>query len=385
MRVDPNGGRSWPPLGDGRCWGVYVHVPWCRVRCPYCAFYVVPDRGAPEWRPFVDRILGERDLRAFPGRPSTLSFGGGTPSRLPPDALAVLVAGLAPTGEVSSEANPEDVTPEWLTGALAAGIDRLSLGVQSFDPAVAGRLGRLHTAREADEVCRRVAASGVRSWSVDLIFAVPGQTLADLDADLDRVLDLGAPHVSVYGLTVEDGTPFAKIGLRPADDDQWRAMYDRIVARLSAAGIERYEVSNFAREGHRSAHNRLYWSDAPYLGLGPSAHGYAPDGERWVNVPDLGRYLREADPTAHRERPEREQAAADYVVGALRAVEGLDLGRMRARWGLEPDPEVVARLERGGLVRAHRDRVALTDQGFPVCDAVQAALTGSWVDGERLS
>lgn len=357
-------------------WGAYVHVPWCRYRCPYCAFYVVPERGAPDWRPFVDRVLREHDERAheFPGRPLTLSFGGGTPSRLAPEGLAEIVGGLAPTGEISMEANPEDVDPAWLDAVLAAGVDRISLGVQSFDEAVARRLGRGLTVRRAEAVCREVAASGVRSWSADLIFGVPGQTLSAFDADLERVIALGAPHVSVYGLTIEEGTRFERAGIEPAPDDAWRAMYDRLVERLEAAGLLRYEVSNFARPGHRSEHNRLYWTDAPYMGLGPSAHGYAPSGERWVNVADLARYVAGPDPTVSRERPTPEQAATDLLVAGMRAVEGVDLARMARRTGRAVAPPALARLEREGLVERHGDRIALTRAGFPLCDSVVAYL-----------
>ena len=209
----------------------------------------------------------------------------------------------------------------------------------------------------------------------DLIFGVPGQTLEAFDADLQRVIDLGAPHVSVYGLTIEDGTRFARAGLRTAEDELWRAMYDRLVERLEDAGLLRYEVSNFARDGHRSAHNRLYWTDAPYLGLGPSAHGYAPDGERWANVADLRLYLASGDPTLTRERPKPRQAATDLLVAAMRAVEGVDLARMAARTGRVPSPAAVHRLVREGLVRRDGDRLALTRAGFPLCDSVVAFLS----------
>lgn len=367
-------------------WGAYVHVPWCRARCPYCAFAVEPLRGEPPWRPFVDRVLRELDQRrsAFPGRPQTAFFGGGTPSRLPPRALGRVIAALAPAGEVTAEVNPEDLDEAWVAGALAAGVTRLSLGVQSFDPAVAGRLGRAHTRRRAAAAIALVRASGVPTFSIDLIFAVPGQTLAQLDADLDHVVGEGVPHVSVYGLTIEDGTRFARARARGAlpagDDDAWRAMYDRLVARLHGAGVERYEVSNFARPGHRSAHNRLYWTDAPYLGLGPSAHGYAPDGARWANVRALADYLAAADPTETAERPDARTRATDLVVSSIRAVEGLDEGHLTARTGLAFDAREVGRLIHAGLVSRDGGRLALTELGFPVCDGVAARLVDALVD-----
>lgn len=366
-------------------YGAYVHVPWCRVRCPYCAFYVVPERGAPVWGPFVDRVLAERALRSteFPGAPATVYLGGGTPSRLLPEALARLIEGLAPVpgAEITAEANPEDVDADWLAGAIDAGVNRLSLGVQSFDPSTAGRLGRAHTSAEAGETVRLLARSALRSWSVDLIFAVPGQTLADLDVELDRIVDAGAPHVSIYGLTFEPGTKFERARARgrlvPVDDEAWRQMYDRIVERLEGAGLARYEVSNFGRVGHRSAHNRIYWTDQPYLGLGPSAHGYAPNGDRWANVADLARYLGSEDPTDSRETPDPDARAADLLVSCLRAAEGVDLAHLARRTGLAPSRQVTDALLGAGLVTASGTRLALTRQGYPVCDGVVGRLIES--------
>jgi oxygen-independent coproporphyrinogen-3 oxidase len=315
----------------------------------------------------------------FVDRPATLSFGGGTPSRLGPRDIATLVQALAPRGEVSFEANPEDVDEPWLAGVLDAGIDRLSLGVQSLQEPVAKRLGRAHTVADAHDAIARVARSGVRTWSVDLIFAVPGQTLHDLDRDLSAVLDAGAPHVSVYGLTIEPGTAFARATARgslvPVADEVWRDFYDHLVDRLTAAGLERYEVSNFARPGHRSEHNALYWSDAPYLGLGPSAHSYTPDGERWVAERDLAAWLPGLPVT--RERPSPRAAATDLIVSALRSVDGVDRSRLRARTGLDVEERTERLLVEHRLLHDAKDRLALTHAGFPLCDAVATKLVES--------
>lgn len=360
-------------------WGVYVHVPWCRARCPYCAFAVVPQAGPVDGGPFTDHVLRHlRDRRdPFPGDPATLFFGGGTPSRLPVRDLARIVAAVGPRGEVSVEANPEDVDDAWLSGVVRAGVGRISLGVQSFEPARAKRLGRARSSAVAREAVRRVA-DAVPTFSVDLMFAVPGEGADPLRRDLDTALDLGVPHVSLYGLTLEEGTRFhraaARGALPPVDPDAWRATYDGAVAHLRAAGVHRYEVSNFARPGHESAHNRLYWSDAPYLGLGPSAHGYLPDGRRTVEVADLDAWLATPDGTASAERPPPASAATDLLVSALRSVEGVDLARLRDRTGLAVPAAAIDALVAGGLLRREGPRVALTDDGFPVCDAVVAHL-----------
>lgn len=371
--------------------GLYVHIPWCRRRCPYCAFYVEVDRQTP-WPAFVDAVLREHALRSpefateTTGVEATSVFlGGGTPSRLPPASLSRLLAGLPRLAgaEVTAEANPEDVTPEWLDAAVSAGVNRLSVGVQTFDPRFAHLLNRACSVADAQETVRRIAAAGLHSWSIDVIFGLPGQSLADLDADLDRLLATEPPHVSLYGLTIEPGTPFERAHdrgkLDPADEDLWRAMYDRLVERLRAAGLERYEVSNFARPGHRSVHNRLYWTDQPYLGLGPSAHGYAPDGRRWRNIPDVAAYLVQPDPTIEEERPVGRDRALDLLVSALRHVDGVDRGHLARTTGHLPDDRVVDGLVREGLLVRDGDRIALTDAGFPVADGLAVRLADALV------
>jgi oxygen-independent coproporphyrinogen-3 oxidase len=364
-------------------WGVYVHVPWCRRRCPYCAFYVEVDRGADQVA-FVEAVLREHDRRraAFEalGAPVTLFFGGGTPSRLDPRLVGRIVdaIGLAAGAEVSLEANPEDLDPDRLSGLLAAGVTRLSIGMQTLDPTFARLLNRAGTVRDATDAIGRVAAAGFPSFSVDLMFALPGQTLADLDAELDRLLELGVPHVALYGLTFEEGTPFRRARdagrMTETDDDTWRAMYDRIAERLRGAGMRRYEISNYARPGHESRHNRLYWTDRPYLGLGPSAHGYAPDGARWHDVADLGAYLTRDDPTAEHELPSPLQAARDRLISGLRAAEGLPVDDL-VRRGVRLQPAARDALVAAGLLVPDPDRLILTDSGVAVADAVAERLS----------
>lgn len=362
-------------------WGVYVHVPWCRVRCPYCAFYVVPDRGEQRWGPFVDAVLRERELRSaqFPGRPRTIYLGGGTPSRLPAEALHRLIAGLDPreATEVTVEVNPEDLTPAWLDAALRAGVDRISLGVQTLHPRHARGLGRAHTPNEARAAMSLLQQAPLRSWSADLMFGLHEQGPAALSDDLDALLPFGPPHVSVYGLTIEPGTAFERAAERgqisPADEETWRALYTLLVERLAAAGLHRYEVSNFARAGHAAEHNQGYWTDRPYLGLGPAAHGYAPDGTRWSNVADLDAYLDRNDPTDHAERPQGEDRALDLLVSGLRSVHGLPWHRLAAT-GYAPSRAARDRLIASGHLLEHDGRMSLAPEGFYVADAVVRTL-----------
>lgn len=356
--------------------GVYVHVPWCRVRCPYCAFYVVPEGESEPFAAFVDRVLAEREAwrEAFPDPGVSVFLGGGTPSRLPMPELRRLIAGLdvAPGAEIGLEANPEDVEPAWLDAALEAGVTRVSVGVQSLQEGPARRLGRGHTLEQARRAVSLLARSPLRSWSMDLIFAVPGQDLEALDRDLDAVLDSGAPHVSLYGLTFEPDTPFERLRqrgrMRPVSDELWRRMYDRVVERLGQGGLHRYEVSNFARRGHRSVHNSGYWEGRPYLGLGPSAHGFAWDGRRWVNARDLSRWLAGEAPEI--EHPTDEEAAADLLLAGMRRVEGVDLRALAERTGHTVDEREQGLLARQGLLQVHDRQLALTHDGFPVADHV---------------
>lgn len=357
--------------------GIYVHVPWCRAICPYCAFDVVRDRGDVPWERYVDRVLEERELRRpeLPDRASTLYLGGGTPSRLPPLALARLVRGLAPHagGEITVEVNPEDAHQDWLSAARACGVTRISLGVQTTDPQGARLLGRGHTSPQAAAAISTVKLLGFPSWTADLMFALPGQTLDALDADLDTLLAWDPPHVSLYGLTFEPGTPFEARRLagklQPLPDDLWRTMYDRIVERLHAEGLERYEVSNFARPGHRSEHNRGYWTGRPYLGLGPGAHGFGISGRRWVNHADPARWLT-GDPTAHHESPTSEEAAIDHLLSALRAVEGVDLDQLSHDTGQGLEVTAVDGLIDEGLLLREGPRIRLGHDAFPIADAV---------------
>ncbi len=364
-------------------WGVYVHVPWCRVQCAYCAFHVTTGKAPPDPMPWRDGVLAEWAARrpAFPAAPPvTLYLGGGTPSRVDASTLGGLVRAVGATEEVTVEANPEDLDEAWLEGVVEAGVHRVSVGVQSFSPSLRKRLGRAWVDREPQAALGQVARSPLRSWSVDLIFAVPGQTLADLDHELDAIERIAPPHVALYGLTIEPGTALARAHARgqiqAVDDDLWRQLYDRLVERLQSMGLDRYEVSNFARPGHRSLHNQLYWNDRPYLGLGPAAHSYLPSGERSINAPHLPDYLLSPTEPAHLEQPDPIQRFTDTLVSGLRSVEGVDLHHLAAHTHLRPSDAAVSAL--GPLVvHEPSGRLRLTAEGFPLCDAIVARLAAA--------
>lgn len=359
----------------GSTYGIYVHAPWCRIHCPYCSFVVAVDPDPPFQR-WLDRCLQDFDRLAphYPGLADTVFVGGGTPSLVPAALLELLFAGLPtrPDAERTIEVNPGKLAPALLDAFLQAGVTRLSLGVQSFSPRIARRLGRGHTVAQARQLAGLVGGAGFQSWSVDLIFAVPSQTLAELDADLDEIERLAPPHVSLYGLEFHPGTPFARARdqgrMTPADEDAWRAQYDRIVSRLEAGGWERYEVSNFARPGHRARHNELVWRGGAYAGVGPGAHGLRPDGARTRQADTLDAWLEDAPGAL--ERPDARQGAVDFVLSTLRHVDGLPLAPLRHRFGLDVDARRLTGLIAAGLLGWGEGRLRLCPAGFPVADGL---------------
>jgi oxygen-independent coproporphyrinogen III oxidase len=355
-------------------YGVYVHLPWCRIRCPYCAFVVVADRDAPHVA-YTDALLREWALRRdrFPGPPSTVFFGGGTPSRTPVAEIRRVVRALDPHpgAEISLEANPDDLDHDALVALRDAGINRLSVGAQTFDPAVGRRISRVTSARRAAGVIE-AALPLFRSVSVDLIFAVWGQSPDTFAADLRRAVALGLSHVSLYGLTIEPGTPFDRAGLLPAADDPWADLYALAVDLLGAAGIRRYEVSNFARPGFRCVHNEHYWRARHWAGLGLGAHAWWPDGTRAVNTTDLATYLGAADPLATAEIPPPRALAAELIGSTLRHVDGLERATL-TRW-TALDTSLAPPHGAPPLATEDASGIRLLHDGFPVADTIGAHL-----------
>jgi oxygen-independent coproporphyrinogen-3 oxidase len=330
--------------------GVYVHVPFCRTRCPYCAFVLIESDGSLHDR-FVDKVCAE--IRRARPDARTLYFGGGTPSLLGAAAIGRIVEAVGGRPEeVTVEANPEGLSLEGLRGA---GVTRLTLGIQALDDALLKTLGREHDAEGA----RRAWQAASREFDnicVDLIFGVPGQTLAGWRRTLDEVRSWRPAHVSLYGLTYEKGTPFEKIRDRLAEEDE-RAMYEAAMDALS--DYHHYEISNWALPGYESRHNRAYWEGRPYLGFGPGAHSF--DGAmRWWNVSNVREYLAREDPVAGRETLTPEQRRVEGLLLGLRQDAGVELAEIPR--GLEPY------LERSG------GRVRLTRAGKCVADTVIARL-----------
>jgi len=373
--------------------GVYVHAPWCRTRCPYCAFNVYPERDA-RWEAWAGGVTREWADRApaflsFDGdRAHSVYLGGGTPSLARPELLAAILEAIprAEDAELTLEANPGGVDRARLRGWLDVGINRLSLGIQTFDERFAHLLNRGHTVGDARALCELVAESDLPTWSVDVIFGLPGQGIDELRQDLGAILALSPPHVSLYGLSYEPGTPFGRAHdqgrLRPLDPELWRAQYDLLVDTLEAGGWERYEVSNFARPGHRSRHNEATWRGGHYAGLGPGAHGFEPDGHRTVNRALPERWLEGWTET--RELPSPMEAAVDLVLSTLRHRDGLPLPWLLARTGCRVELRALRPLldpPRGAarLLLLEEDALRLTQNGFPLADGVVARVVDALV------
>lgn len=343
---------------------VYVHVPFCRHRCGYCDFTLIAGRDD-----LIDRYLSamnvevsrsETGFNVRQGRESidTLSFGGGTPTHLSPGQFQRLFEILqrrfdfSGAMEISVEANPLDVTDAMLDALVECGVNRLSLGVQSFHARELQLLERDHQAADIVNVVRR-ARRRIPNLSLDLIFGVPGQSLDEWRENLRRAIDLGVEHLSTYGLTFEDGTAFQtrrqRGELSPISNDDEAAMYELTIDVLADARFEHYEISNFARTTFRSRHNLTYWNGDPYYGFGPGAARYV-NGERATNNRSVLGWIADLEagrcPVRERETLEAEPRAREFLIMALRRLEGVGRGEFAERTGLNLDAIAQAELAR---------------------------------------
>jgi putative oxygen-independent coproporphyrinogen III oxidase len=410
-----------PTLAAGT--GVYLHVPFCLRRCHYCDFNTYADRAslipryvaalradiaavaaagptavapAREMASGSEPVGGDRGARASGSELvggdrgaraswpvfTSVFVGGGTPTLLPPDDLAAIlhdvaaVLPLAPDAEVTVEANPETVTVDQMRVLAAAGVNRVSLGAQSFARHVLAALGRWHeldAPLRALEACRR---AGISRLSLDLIYGTPGETDDDWTGSVRTALASGVDHMSAYALTVEPNTEYARrirngTAAEP-DDDVQAARMERVDAMASAAGLRRYELSNWARPGAESRHNRTYWRGGDWLGIGAGAHGHWR-GRRWWSVRSPERYVTAAlagrSTTAGDEVPDPDQRRVERLMMGLRVVEGVE------RRAIAPlDETVVRELSDAGLLRADDERIALTSDGMRLASAVTVRL-----------
>jgi len=363
---------------------LYLHIPFCRRKCPYCDFYSVPAR-AEALRAYPDLLLRHLDIAVGKGawnRPlATVFFGGGTPSLLPPrDVGRILekieiLCGLEPGAEITLEANPGTVSFHTLKEYREAGVNRLSLGIQSLGDDNLQLLGRLHTAAEAVSSADVARRSGFDNLAFDLMFGLPGQTVGALRRELDRMLKMEPAHLSCYGLTVEAETPFHHLHRRGdltlPDEEVFADHFLFIHDHLAEAGFDHYEISNYARQGMECRHNMNYWRRGPYLGIGAGAHSFFSRfwGERWEVPGDLETFRQQIeagrDPARRLERLTRRQAMGEALFLGLRCREGVAEADFLRRFGsgvAEAFPDAVARA--GSRLRLVEGRWRLDIEGW---------------------
>jgi len=376
--------------------GLYVHIPFCASRCSYCDFFStlrVSDMG----RQYVDAVVAEALLRCdeLRGDPvKTLYLGGGTPSQLPLPLLADLMKGLRAVfdlggvEELTIEANPDDVSPEWCGGIVALGVDRVSMGVQTFEDSILRLIGRRHTAVQVAEAVNRLRAAGISNISLDLIYGLPGQTVNSWKESVDKLLALNPQHVSAYGLTYEQGTRLwhqrERGDVIEVPEEQCLEMYQVLAECLQAAGYEHYEISNFALPGYYSRHNSSYWNDTPYLGLGAAAHSY--DGTvRRYNPADLDQYIevvKAGKPAFQTEELTLWERYDERVMLGLRTARGVDADLLRQDFGdqawqhftKDARPHIAA----GHLIVKDGNRYVLSRDGIMLSDAIIRDLMWNW-------
>ena len=378
--------------------GLYIHIPFCAIRCIYCGFYSTTHLNLRQQ--YVDAICHEMELRNVLGdvtEPiSTVYIGGGTPSQLTTAQLEQLFIYINKVygnqaEEITIEANPDDVTPEFAATLPRLGINRVSMGAQTFDDARLRFLHRRHTAAQVPVAVQRLRDAGIHNISIDLMYGFPNETLADWQHDIDAVLALNVEHLSAYCLMIEEGTPLAKMmrsgdcpsceersGLQgdcPLNEELEREMYELLIDRLTGAGYEHYEISNFAKPGYRSRHNSSYWHDVPYIGLGAAAHSYDGTCRSW-NVADIRKYMaaiKQGERPAECEVLDPDTHYNDRITTALRTCDGLDLTTLseghRCHCLHEAEPFI-----KNGLLNLTGSRLVLTRQGLFVSDMVMSQL-----------
>lgn len=371
---------------------LYLHVPFCRTRCWYCDFCSNELAGGHADRTvaaMLAELAARQDVLARPL--ATLFVGGGTPTALPPALLERLLAGVAPwlspATEATVEANPNSASPKVLGMLRRAGVNRLSLGVQSFQPDELAALGRRHSPRDARDAVAAARAAGFANISLDLIYGIPGQTLDTWRRSLDDALSLAPEHLSAYCLSYPPGTrladALARGEVRPMDEDLQRACYEDALDRLAAGGLEPYEISNFARPGRRCRHNLTYWHNEAYLGIGPSAVSYV-GGRRQTNHADLAAYAGAVEAgrpaVAYEEHVTGRLLQAETLMLALRLREGVDRAAFARRFGVDPVEafaEPIRRHQAIGMLDVTAARVRLTRPALFVSDGVLADIVAA--------
>ena len=376
--------------------GLYVHIPFCFHKCHYCDFYSITRQTPDRMGRFVDLMLREADFWVdAPSRlkPRTVFFGGGTPTLLPVGEMQRLIQGLRQRFDFSTctewtvEANPATVSDEYCQMLASLGVNRISMGAQSFDRSELAILERHHEPEDVPRSLQIVRSAGISRVNLDLIYGVPGQTLVAWMRSLERAIEFATEHLSCYGLTYEPNTPLAvkqRLGvLRAIDPDLEIEMMRATRNRLKAVGLLAYEISNYCKPGQECAHNLLYWHGGDYISLGPSAASHI-HGTRWRNRPHLGEWenaIERAElPAVDVEKLTLEQRASELAMLMLRLSNGIDDAEFSARMGRNARSffaDVIDRLSALGLLETSETSIRLSERGLPVMDSI----AGEFVSG----
>lgn len=372
--------------------GIYIHIPFCKSRCIYCGFYSTTNKELKER--YVDALIREIHMRKddfarlgtslSPSSTSTVYFGGGTPSSLSVCDIERIVGALESTfngtpSEVTLEMNPDDVTKDYIKAVRQMGINRISMGIQTFDDSRLQFIRRRHNASQAEKAVMTIREEGIHNVSIDLMFGFPNQTMDEWVTDIDKAIALHPTHISAYSLMYEEDTPLFRMlqkgEINQIDDETSLAMYTELINRLTANGYEHYEISNFAMPGYRSVHNSSYWHDTPYLGFGAAAHSYNNDTRSW-NIPDLKKYIESIESGVLPSESEVIDADTHYndlITTALRTREGLnldDLPQKYREYALVNARKSISE----HLLEATDSHIRLTREGLFVSDMVMSEL-----------
>ncbi len=359
--------------------GIYIHIPFCRSRCDYCGFYSVGRKPSDRFVQALTKEI-EKKAPAFEDRLcDTIYFGGGTPSSLSAAQLSEIFGALrqyfhiSKDAEITMEMNPCDMSEDYLSAAKALGVNRLSVGIQSHDDRLLRAIGRLHTAKEAKDAVKRAYRLGFHNISVDLMYELPGQSVSDFEKSIRWAMHLPVNHMSIYSLILEEGTRMAQLaekGLlsRPTEEESW-AMYQAMCRLLPHYGMERYEISSFARKGYRSRHNQKYWELSDYIGFGPAACSRI-GRERRENLPGVGLYEKELLsgnlPNEEVERLTDKDEMEEYCFLHLRMKEGIPLADFRRHYGEDIEywyGDAIKMLKARKLLMEKEGNLALTYKG----------------------
>ncbi|MCM1004892.1 MAG: radical SAM family heme chaperone HemW [Prevotella sp.] len=373
--------------------GVYVHIPYCRSKCFYCDFYSVGSKNAP-WHDYVSALLTEAKARRSEfetfnsSAPLTLYIGGGTPSQMPTYELERLIDGLRESlsltrlQEFTVELNPEDVTAELAASLLQTGVNRVSMGIQTFDDAVLKAIGRRHSSATALNACS-ILRNSFSNISIDLMFGLPLQTMQSWEHTLRTAINLNPEHISAYSLMWEERTALYKMlktgRIEACEEDLNEEMFLALTEALSEAGYQQYEISNYCKSGFKSVHNSSYWSGEPYLGLGPAAHSYDGSTIRRANPADIKTYIKQLNSTGQplysQEILTPSELREEYIMTRLRCCEGINLSDYAKRFGQKALNTLIDKAKANTkLLKLNPTSISLTHEAIMISDTAILAL-----------